>query len=142
MKPWKYQPHDTHNNEKMKYLQGRFPDTEPTILWQYLVFLHRCNFKGRLDRYDTKTILAMLQSPMYSEASFVAMEAPLLHRLTALRSELEQKSPTRYWQLNDRWAAIARQMQRSRDSSHRAVRPEEGRANVYLVFARAGWGGA
>lgn len=142
MRPWKYQPHNTHNNEKMKYLQERFPDTDPKFLWQYLVFLHRCNFRGRLSQEDTDTILTMLQGPMYTEAAFVAMETPLLNRLIALRIELEEKHPARYWQLNDRWAAIARQMQRSRDSSHRAVRPEEGRANEYLVFARAGWGGA
>ncbi len=137
MKPWKYQPHNAHNNDKIKYLQGRFPGTDPTILWQYLVFLHRCNFKGRLEKEDTRTILAMLQGPMYSEAAFIAMETPLISKLTALRAELEQKHPTRYWRLNDHWAAIARQMQRPRDSSHRAVKPDEGRANEYLVFARA-----
>jgi hypothetical protein len=135
MKPWKYTPHNTHNNEKMKYLQERFPDTPPRILWQYLVFLHRCNFKGRLDREDTKTLLDMLQGPMYDEAAFVAMETPLLNKLIALRSELEEKRPARYWQHNDRWGAVARQMQRARDSSHRAL-DGGGRANEYFVFAR------
>jgi hypothetical protein len=136
MKPWTYLPHNTHNNEKMKYLQGRYPGTEPKILWQYLVFLHRCNFKGRLDPDDSKTLLAMLRGPMYSEAAFTAMETPLLNKLIALRTELKEKHPTRYWKLNDHWGAIARQMQRVRDSGHRAVKPDEGRANEYLVFAR------
>ena len=74
---------------------------------------------------------------MYDEAAFVAMETPLLNKLVALRSELEEKYPARYWKLNDHWAAIARQMQRARDSSHRAVKPDEGRANEYFVFARS-----
>jgi hypothetical protein len=137
MKPWRYQPHNAHNNDKIKYLQGRFPGTAPKILWQYLVLLHRCNFNGRLDKEDTKTILAMLQGPIYTEAAFVAMETPLLNKLIALRAELKEKHPTRYWRLNDRWGAIASQMRLIRDSSHRAVKPDEGKANEYLVFARA-----
>ena len=137
MKPWKYLPYNTHNNEKMKYLQERFPDTEPKFLWQYLVFMHRCNFKGRLDKEDTKTILTMLQGPMYNEAAFVAMETPLIDKLVSLRSELEAKHPKKYWRLDDHWGAIARQMQRTRDSSHRAVKPDEGRAIEYFVFARS-----
>ena len=136
MKPWKYLPHNAHNEKKMKYLRGHFANTDPKILWQYLVFLYRCNFNGRLDREDTKTILDMLQGPMYDEAAFIAMETPLLNKLIALRTELEEKHPTRYWRLNDHWSAIARQMQRARDSGHRDVKTDEGRANEYLVFAR------
>ena len=134
MKAWKYTP--GFNEEKMRSLQERFPDTDPKIHWQYLVFLHRCNFKGRLDQEDTKTLFKMLSSPMYTEAAFVAMETPLLNVLVQLRTELEEKNPTKYWQLNDKWSSIARQMQRARDSSHRAVKPEEGRANEYFVYAR------
>ncbi len=137
MKPWTYLPHNTHNNDKMKYLQGRFPGTDPKIMWQYLVFLHRCNFKGRLDKDDSKTLLAMLCGPMYSEAAFVAMETPLLNKLIALRAELKEKHPSKYWQLNNRWHAIASQMQAVRDSTHRAVKPDEGRANEYLACARS-----
>ena len=76
---------------------------------------------------------------MYDEAAFVAMETPLLNKLVALRSELEEKYPARYWKHNDHWAAIARQMQRARDSSHRAaVKLDEGRVNEhYFVFARS-----
>ena len=80
------------------------------------------------------------------------VEGNILTRKGIKKSPVDQKSLCRWmlrsadsahskslaaWQLNDHWAAIARQMQRSRDSSHRAVRPEEGRANEYLVFARA-----
>lgn len=78
----------------------------------------------------------MLQGPMYSEAAFVAMETPLINTLVALRTELEKKDPRRYWQLNDHWGAVARQMQRARDSSHRSLVPDQGRVNEYLVFAR------
>ena len=73
---------------------------------------------------------------MYNEAAFVAMETPLLNMLVTLRMELQEKNPACYWQLSHHWAAIARQMQRPRDSAHRVVNPEEGRANEYFVFAR------
>ena len=135
MKAWK--SGSIHNTEKMSVLKDHFADIEPSIHWQYLVFLHRCNFKGKLKKEDTYTILKMMQGPMYNEAAFVAIEMPLLDKLISLRSELEEISPVLYWQHNDHWAAIARQMQRARDSSHRAVKPDEGRANEYFVFARS-----
>jgi hypothetical protein len=138
MKAWAYMSDIVYNNaEKMRSLQIRFPGTDHKIHWQYLVFLHRCNFKGRLEKEDAETLLKMLGGPMYDEAAFVAMETPLLNKLVALRSELEEKYPARYWKHNDHWAAIARQMQRARDSSHRAVKPDDGRANEYFVFARS-----
>ncbi len=137
LKAWKYTPGNIYNNEKMRQMRECFPGFEPRFHWQYLVFLHRCNFNGRLEKEDTKTILKMLQGPMYNEDAFVAMETPLLNKLIALRSELEEKHPEQYWKHNDNWGAIARQMQRARDSSHRAVKQDEGRANEYFVFARA-----
>jgi hypothetical protein len=134
MKAWK--AGKEFNTEKMKSLQDRFPDVDTETHWQYLVFLHRCNFKGRLDTEDSKTLIKMLQSPMYNEAAFIAMETPLLTTIATLRTELEEKHPQLYWQHHHHWAAIAQQMQRQRDSTHRAVRPEDGRANEYFVFAR------
>ena len=136
MKAWRYELGIIYYAEKMKSLLDCFPGTDPKFHWQYLVFLHRCNFKGRLEKEDTETILKMLQGPMYSEAAFVAMETPLLNMLINLRSELEGKIPEKYWKHSNNWGAIARQMQRARDSSHRAVKQDEGRANEYLVFAR------
>ena len=65
------------------------------------------------------------------------METPLLNRLVALRSELEGKNPERYWMCNDLWSAVARQMKSDRDSTHRKVKQDEGRANEYFIFARA-----
>ena len=135
MKAWK--SGHTFNTEKMRSLQKHFAGTEPRVHWQYLVFLHRCNFNGRLEKEDTDTILKMLQGPMYNEAAFVAMETPLINLLISLRSELEGKHPAQYWQHNHHWGAVARQMQLDRDSSHRAVNPDEGRANEYFVFARS-----
>ena len=80
-------------------------------------------------------MLQMLQAPMYSEAAFVAMETPLINTLVELRTELEKKYPRQYWKLNDHWGAVAKQMQRDRDSSHRSLVPDQGRANEYIVFA-------
>lgn len=136
MKAWKYIPGNVHNDEKMRQLRSRFSGVEPIFHWQYLVFLHRCNFNGKLEKEDTKFFFKMLKGPMYNEAAFIAMETPLLNRLIALRSELEEKHPEKYWKFNDHWGAIARQMQRARDSSHRSVKQDEGRANEYFVFAR------
>ena len=134
MKAWKSGAE--FNMEKMRSLQDRFPDVDTETRWLYLVFLHRCNFKGRLETEDSRTLIKMLQYPMYNEAAFVAMEKPLLTTIISLRADLKEKHPQHYWQLSHHWAAIARQMQRPRDSAHRVVKPEEGRANEYFVFAR------
>ncbi len=137
MRPWKF-PSDYGNNaSKMSNMRRHFPETRPQIHWQYLVLLHRCNFEGRLDKEDTQTLLDMLQGPMYDEAAFVEMETPLLNTLVTLRSELQITNPKRYYQHDKAWWQIADQMQRVRDSSHRALNPDEGRANEYLVFFRS-----
>ncbi len=71
MKAWKSGVE--FNTEKMRSLQERFPEVDAKTHWLYLVFLHRCNFKGRLETEDSKILFKMLQSPMYSEDAFVAM---------------------------------------------------------------------
>ena len=74
---------------------------------------------------------------MYTEAAFVAMETPLLNTLIALRSELMDKDIDQYFVYEQRWVDIAHQMGRARDSSHRVLNEEEGRANEYFVAARS-----
>ena len=56
--------------------------------------------------------------------------------LVELRSELEEKNIRGYLQHDIRWRQIAEQMKRCRDSSHREVAPDAGRANEYLLFFR------
>jgi hypothetical protein len=87
--------------------------------------------------HPSSTILKMLQGPMYSNNAFTSMETPLLNTLIALRSELEEKYPEKYWEHRHRWMGVVVQMQRARDSSHRDLDPDSGRANEYLVYARS-----
>jgi hypothetical protein len=138
MKAWDFESKSglTGNSEKMKDLRALFPATEPLILWHFLVFVHRCNFQGTLDPMDTQAVLNMLQGPMYTEAAFVAMETPLLNKLITLRSELKDKDINQYFVYEERWDAMAYQMRRARDSSHRVLKQGEGRANEYFVAAR------
>jgi hypothetical protein len=136
MKAWDFLSGRMHNAGKIRSLQKNFANTDPKVLWQYLVFLHKCNFNGRLTVDDTNTVLKMLQGPMYNEAAFIAMETPLLNSLIALRSELEDKFHKKYWEHRRRWGEIVRQMQRARESSHRELDPNSGRANEYFVAAR------
>ena len=137
MKAWDFESKNGFNADKMKNLRRYFPAARPLIHWQFLVFLHRCNFQGTLDLKDTQAVLNMLQEPMYTEAAFVAMETPLLNTLIALRSELMDKDIDQYFVHEQRWVDIAHQMGRARDSSHRVLNEEEGRANEYFVAARS-----
>jgi hypothetical protein len=137
MKAWDFESGSGFNADKMRDLRALFPAAEPLILWQFLVFLHRCNFQGTLNIEDTQAILNMLQGPMYTEAAFVAMETPLLNTLIALRAELKEKDPAQYLKQERHWMMVADQMERARDSSHRVFNQDEGRANEYIVAARS-----
>jgi hypothetical protein len=138
MAPWKYSPEKIQgvNKEKMKQMQRHFPGRSVNILWHYLVFIHRCNFKGRLDESDSEIILEMLGGPMYDAAAFKAMESPLLETMISLRTELKQKDLKCFHDLDKVQRSIADQMERARDSSHRVTTVDEGRANEYIVFFR------
>ena len=136
MMPWKYTPDHGDNAGKMKTMRRYFPGFPPHIHWQYLVLLHRCSFKGKLEKEDTKTLLEMLQGPLYDETAFVATETPLLNALMSLRQELQVKNPKRYYEHDTVWWQIAVQMHRHRDSSHIAPNPDAGRSNEYLAFFR------
>jgi hypothetical protein len=137
LKQWQFPSNYGENADKMKNMQRYFPAHPPRIHWHYLVLIHRCAFKGRLDTDDTETLLQMLQGPMYDEAAFVAMETPLLTMLVSLRSELQATNRDRYYQYDGVWQKLIDAMQRTKDSSHRALGADGGRANEYLVFFRS-----
>jgi hypothetical protein len=133
MDTWKYIPGNGFNDRKMKKIRDCFPGTESRIHWQYLVFLHRCNFNGRIDADDTEACLKMLQEPMYNEAAFIAMETPLLEKLVSLRSELEEKNHGKYQMHCCRWEYVGYQMERTRESKSRGA----AKANEYFAAAWA-----
>jgi hypothetical protein len=137
MAPWKYSVDKLQgaNQGKMKAMT-KFPGHSPVIHWHYLVFIHRCNFKGLLDPSDSETILEMLGGPMYDEAAFKAMESPLLEMMISLRTELKQKDLKCFYDLDKIQFLISDQMKRAKDSSHRVIITNEGRANEYILFSR------
>ncbi len=137
MKAWDFESGRVFNADKMRHLRDNFPLTDPLYHWHYLVFLHRCNFQGTLRQKDTQAILNMLQEPMYTEAAFVAMETPLINTLIALRAELKEKDLAQYLNQERHWLTVADQMDRIRDSSHRVLTHDEGRAIEYFIAARS-----
>jgi hypothetical protein len=137
MKAWDLQSGKNHNSEKMRRLRDKHPTVPEKTLWQYLVFLHRCNFNGRLRSGDTNAIFKLLQGPMYTEAAFVAMENPLLERLSSLRFELEESDPIMFSSSFLRhWHNLVDQMERVRDSSHIKL-GDDGRSNEYFAYVRS-----
>ena len=137
MKAWEFESGSGFNADKMRHLRDSHPSIDPLFHWQYLVFLHRCNFQGTLDKKDTRAILNMLQGPMYTEATFVAMETPLINTLIALRAELKEKDFAQYLKQERHWMMVADQMQSVKDSTHRVFNQDEGRANEYIIAARS-----
>ena len=65
------------------------------------------------------------------------METPLLNTLIALRSELKDKDINQYFVYEERWDAMAYQMRSVKDSTHRVLNEDEGRANEYIIAARS-----
>ncbi len=136
MKAWDLFSGRNHNSEKMRRLREKYPMVTENTHWQYLVFLHRCNFNGRLKSEDIDAIFKLLQGPMYTEAAFVAMENPLLERLSSLRFELEEKYPIMFSSFVRHWHNLVDQMERVRDSSHIKL-GDDGRSNEYFAYVRS-----
>ena len=52
-------------------------------------------------------------------------------------SKLKDKEIKKYLKHTFQWVSVAGQMLRARDSSHRVLKADEGRANEYFVAARS-----